>query len=97
LLLLPALLIRCRKEVEKGTIKISDQLKEIIRSRIDNGSNAAVVIGFVALNGTQFYGYGIISSSNQTTVDKNTIFDIDSMIKTLYYTWLTWRIISWLI
>jgi CubicO group peptidase (beta-lactamase class C family) len=69
-----------------GSFKISDHLKQIIQSRTDNGgtgqSNAAVVIGLVNPLGTQFYVYGKMSAANQTTVDKNTIFDIGSITKT---------------
>jgi CubicO group peptidase (beta-lactamase class C family) len=68
-------------DVHSGTFKISDRLKEIIRSRIDNGSNAAIVLGLVDPNGTQFYGYGKMSAANQTTVDKNTVFGIGSITK----------------
>jgi serine-type D-Ala-D-Ala carboxypeptidase/endopeptidase len=64
-------------------------MKQIIRSRIDNaGSNAAIVVGLVNSSGAQFYGYGKLSSSNQTTVDKNTIFDIGSITKTFTTTLL---------
>jgi CubicO group peptidase (beta-lactamase class C family) len=69
-------------DVHSGTFKISDHLKEVIRSRIDNGSNAAIVIGLVDPNVMQFYGYGKLSAANQTTVDKNTIFGIASITKT---------------
>jgi serine-type D-Ala-D-Ala carboxypeptidase/endopeptidase len=68
--------------VQAGNFKISDRLKDIIRSRIDNGSNAAIIIALVDPNGTQFYGYGKMSAANQTTVNKNTIFDIGSITKT---------------
>jgi CubicO group peptidase (beta-lactamase class C family) len=60
---------------------ISGKLKDSIKSLIDNESNAAIVIGLVDRNGTQFYGYGKMSIANQTTVDKNTVFDIGSITK----------------
>ena len=40
---------------------------------------AAIVIGLVDPNGTQFYGYGKMSTANQTTADTNTVFDIGSI------------------
>jgi serine-type D-Ala-D-Ala carboxypeptidase/endopeptidase len=50
---------------------------------VDNGTNAAVVIGLVDPNGTQFYGYGKTSNvTNATTVNENTLFDIGSITKT---------------
>jgi D-alanyl-D-alanine-carboxypeptidase/D-alanyl-D-alanine-endopeptidase len=69
-------------DVHSGAFKISDCLKEIIRSRINIGSNAAIVLGLVDPSGTQFYGYGKMSAAKQTTVDKNTIFGIASITKT---------------
>jgi serine-type D-Ala-D-Ala carboxypeptidase/endopeptidase len=66
-----------------GTFTISNQLKAAIQSNINNGSNATFVIALVDPNGTQFYGYGKMSTANQTTVDKNTIFAIGSVTKTL--------------
>lgn len=66
---------------DNNTFTISDKLKEEIKSHIDNGSNAAIVIGLVDPNGTQFYGYGKMSNANQTTVDKNTVFGIGSITK----------------
>lgn len=77
--------------ITTGSFKISDYMKQIIQSRIDNaGSNAAIVVGLVNSSGTQFYGYGKLSSSssNKTTVDKNTIFDIGSITKTFTTTLL---------
>jgi len=64
-----------------STFTISYKLKKEINSHIDNGSNAAIVIGLVDPNGTQFYGYGKMSNANQTTVDKNTVFGIGSITK----------------
>ena len=52
-----------------------------MKSHINNGSNAAPVIGLVDPNGTQFYGYGKISAAIQTTADKNTVFGIGSLTK----------------
>jgi D-alanyl-D-alanine-carboxypeptidase/D-alanyl-D-alanine-endopeptidase len=41
-----------------------------------------IVVGIVTTNGTQVSGYGNISSSNDTKVDGNTVFDIASIAKT---------------
>jgi serine-type D-Ala-D-Ala carboxypeptidase/endopeptidase len=65
------------------TFEITDNLKQLIRTLIDNGTNAAMVIGLVDQNGTQFYGYGKTSNAtNATTVNENTLFDIGSITKT---------------
>lgn len=62
--------------------KINDELKELIKDRIDsNKSNAAMVVGLINPNGTQFYGYGKLSDTNNATVDENTIFSIGSTTK----------------
>lgn len=72
-----------QKKIEEQKIfKITDKLKETIQSLVDNNkTNAAIVVGFVDPNGTQFYGYGNISNTNPTTVDKDTIFAIGSITK----------------
>jgi CubicO group peptidase (beta-lactamase class C family) len=53
-------------------------LKDIVDN---NKTNAAFVVGLVDPNGTQFYGYGDMSTANKTIVDKNTIFAIGSNTK----------------
>ena len=63
--------------------EITDNLKHLIKTLVDNGTNAAMVIGLVDSNGTQFYGYGKTSNAtNATVVNENTIFDIGSITKT---------------
>jgi serine-type D-Ala-D-Ala carboxypeptidase/endopeptidase len=70
-------------ESSSPTFEIKDNLKQLIRTLVDNGTNAAMVIGLVDANGTQFYGYGKTSNaSNATTVNENTLFDIGSITKT---------------
>ena len=64
-----------------NSFTITNSLKEEIKSHLDNGSNAAIVLGLVDPNGTQFFGYGNISTAKQTTVDKNTVFGIGSITK----------------
>jgi serine-type D-Ala-D-Ala carboxypeptidase/endopeptidase len=64
-----------------NTFTISDQVKTAIKSNIDNGSNAGIVLALIDPNGTQFYGYGKMSAANQTNVNQNTLFDIGSITK----------------
>jgi serine-type D-Ala-D-Ala carboxypeptidase/endopeptidase len=65
------------------SFEITDNLKQLIRTLVDNGTNAAMVIGLVDPNGTQFYGYGKTSNAtNATIVNENTLFDIGSITKT---------------
>ena len=73
-----------QKKIEEQKIfKITDKLKETIQSLVDNNNktNAAIVMGLVDPNGTQFYGYGNVSNTNPITVDKDTIFAIGSITK----------------
>ena len=72
-----------QKKIEEQKIfKITDKLKETIQSLVNNNkTNAAIVVGLVDPNGTQFYGYGNMSNANPITVDKDTIFAIGSITK----------------
>ena len=65
-----------------STFKITDEIKNRINDLIDtNRTNAAIVIGIVDPNGTQFYSNGKISNTNNTAVDQNTVFAIGSNTK----------------
>ena len=65
-----------------STFEITDQIKSLINDRLDkNKTNAAIAIGFVDPNGTQFYGHGKMSNTSNATVDENTIFSIGSTTK----------------
>ena len=65
-----------------STFEITDQIKALTDERLDkNKTNAAIVIGFIDPNGTQFYAHGKMSNANNATVDENTIFSIGSTTK----------------
>ena len=65
-----------------STFEITDQIKALINDRVDkNKTNAAIAIGFIDPNGTQFYGHGKMSNSSNATVDENTVFSIGSTTK----------------
>ena len=65
-----------------SSFKITDQIKALLNDLVDkNKTNAAIAIGFVDPNGTQFYGHGKISNTSNATVDQNTIFAIGSNTK----------------
>ena len=68
-----------------------EQFKEIVfnqsSSKLSNNvaminSGIPIVVGIVTTNGTQVSGFGNISSSNNTQVDGDTVFDIASIAKT---------------
>jgi D-alanyl-D-alanine-carboxypeptidase/D-alanyl-D-alanine-endopeptidase len=65
-----------------STFEITDQIKALINDRLDkNKTNAAIAIGFIDPNGTQFYGHGKMSNARNATVDENTVFSIGSTTK----------------
>lgn len=65
-----------------SSFKITDEIKDRIDALVDsNRTNAAIVIGIVDPNGTQFYSIGKKSNANNATVDQNTIFAIGSNTK----------------
>ncbi len=66
-----------------STFKITDQIKALINVLVDkNKTNAAIAVGFIDPNGTQFYGHGKVSNTNTSSgVDQNTIFAIGSITK----------------
>ncbi len=70
-----------------------EQFKEIVFKQLSSNSSnkiamsnssipVPIVVGIVTTNGTQVSGYGNISSSNNTKVDGNIVFDIASISKT---------------
>ena len=70
-----------------------EQFKEIVFKQLSSNSSnkiamsnssipVPIVVGIVTTNGTQVSGYGNISSSINTKVDGNTVFDIASISKT---------------
>jgi serine-type D-Ala-D-Ala carboxypeptidase/endopeptidase len=65
-----------------STFKITDEIKNRTNALVDsNRTNAAIVIGIVDPNGTQFYSNGKMSKANNSTVNENTIFGIGSITK----------------
>jgi serine-type D-Ala-D-Ala carboxypeptidase/endopeptidase len=81
---LSSILMSTQEEKNKSSsaFKITGQLKTLINALVDkNNTNAAIAIGFIDPNGTQFYGHGKMSNTNTTTVDQNTIFAIGSITK----------------
>ena len=73
-----------QKEPASSTsvFRITDEIKDRINALVDNNrTKAAIVIGIVDPNGTQFYSNGKISNTNNTNVDQNTVFAIGSNTK----------------
>jgi serine-type D-Ala-D-Ala carboxypeptidase/endopeptidase len=75
-------IVQKEKNNSISPFEITDQIKALIDDRLDrNKTNAAIAIGFIDPNGTQFYGHGKISNSSTDTVDENTVFSIGSTTK----------------
>ena len=70
------------KNYTTSIFEITDKIKAVTNDNIDkNKTNAAIAIGFIDPNGTQFYGHGRMSNTSNATVDENTIFSIGSTTK----------------
>lgn len=63
-------------------IKISDAVKENIKSRVDNAINTGIVVGLITADGTAYYSYGVKSLKSNQLVDENSVFEIGSISKT---------------
>ena len=61
---------------------ISVEVKENIKSRVDNGTNTGIVVGVITSKGVTYYSYGVKSLETNDPVDENTVFEIGSISKT---------------
>ena len=74
--------VQKEKNYTTSIFEITDKIKAVTNDNIDkNKTNAAIAIGFIDPNGTQFYGHGRMSNTSNATVDENTIFSIGSTTK----------------
>jgi CubicO group peptidase (beta-lactamase class C family) len=62
--------------------KISKEIKDHIKARVDNGINVAIVVGFIDGDSVEFFSYGKTALTNGKDVDENTVFEIGSISKT---------------
>ena len=60
----------------------SEEVKNNIKSRVDNGINTGIVVGVLDPTGTHYYNYGLKSLKTKEAVDENSIFEIGSISKT---------------
>jgi D-alanyl-D-alanine-carboxypeptidase/D-alanyl-D-alanine-endopeptidase len=76
------LIAQKQKNSSISSFMITDEIKALLNDMVDkNKTNAAIEIGFIDPNGTQFYGHGKLSTLSNATVDQNTIFAIGSNTK----------------
>jgi CubicO group peptidase (beta-lactamase class C family) len=62
--------------------KISSEVKDHIKARVDNGVNVAIVVGFIDGDSVEFFSYGKTALENGQDVDENSVFEIGSISKT---------------
>jgi len=60
----------------------SQEVKDNIKLRIDNGINTGIVVGIIDADGTNYYSYGLKSLKTKEAVDEYSIFEIGSISKT---------------
>ena len=61
---------------------ISEEVKDNIKSRVENAINTGIVVGVISSNGITYYSYGVKSLETNDGVDENSVFEIGSISKT---------------
>jgi D-alanyl-D-alanine-carboxypeptidase/D-alanyl-D-alanine-endopeptidase len=77
-----ALLIGISPLCQAQNNDISEEARENIKFRVENGINAGIVVGIITSDGTTFYSYGVNSLKTKELVDENSVFEIGSISKT---------------
>lgn len=62
--------------------KISNEVKDHIKSRVDEGINAGIVVALIDGENVEYFSYGTADSKTGRKVDENSIFEIGSISKT---------------
>jgi len=61
---------------------LSEEVKDNIRQRVDNGIHPGIVVGVIDSDGAQYYAYGVKSVNGNEPVDEHSVFEIGSISKT---------------
>ena len=77
-----ALLIGISPICQAQNNDISEEARENIKFRVENGINAGIVVGIITSDGTTYYSYGVKSLKTNKLVDENSVFEIGSISKT---------------
>jgi len=62
--------------------KITSEVKDHIKARVDNGLNVAIVVGLIDGDSVEYFSYGKTALENGQDVDENSVFEIGSISKT---------------
>ena len=62
--------------------KISSEVKEFVKARVDTDKNVGIVIGYIDGDTVEYFSYGKTALTNGTDVDENSVFEIGSISKT---------------
>lgn len=60
---------------------ISEEVREEIRWRVDNGYNTGIIVGVTSSKGSSFFSYGLTSLSDGRPIDEHTVMEIGSVTK----------------
>ncbi len=61
--------------------KISEEIKDNIKARIETGNNPAIVVAYINGDEVDYFSYGKTALKNGVGVDKNSVFEIGSISK----------------
>ena len=78
-MLLSVLLLSCSNKKQQ---ELPSDIEKETQNRIELGYHLGTVIGIIDKDGTRYYGFGKKSLSDNSTPDKNSIFEIGSVTKT---------------
>jgi len=61
---------------------ITDEVKQNIRKRIENGESVGIVVGFIDARGKrEYFCHGSLTLNGNKSVDENSIYEIGSITK----------------
>ena len=61
--------------------KISSEVKEHIKERVDKGINVSIAVGYIDGENVEFFSYGKSALENGFEVDENSVYEIGSISK----------------
>ncbi|BDD05187.1 serine hydrolase [Aureibacter tunicatorum] len=68
--------------VEAQTHQISDELKKLIKQRLENNSYQGISIGIISPEGRTYHNFGVKSLETMEPIDEHSVFEIGSISKT---------------